>query len=156
MATNLERSRWTIWLLVILVLVLAFMLIWKDIEQEASDTALALVSKRLVDRASYFKQQWLLAKQPETLTIEGKQIVYSHMGWVKPINEAQQVDCEFWLEVLYQEKRVFESLPEKITDNSEGSNFRCEYFYSRGHALSMELKQDKFSVGVSFSSGYVF
>jgi len=43
--TNLERSRWVIWLVVLLVILLAFTMAWKKVEREASDTALVVASK---------------------------------------------------------------------------------------------------------------
>ncbi|EGU41682.1 MSHA biogenesis protein MshF [Vibrio ichthyoenteri ATCC 700023] len=153
---NLDRSRWVVWLMVLLAILLAFIWSWQKVEQEASDTALTVASKRIVERANYYKQQWLLSGQPQQLTIEGRPLIFTHSGWVIPQKSANKTVCDDWLDVLYQERKVLESLPEKIIDNSDALGFQCEYSYSREHAIYVQLKNNKFSVSVSFSSEYVF
>lgn len=149
---NLERSRWVIWLVVLLIVLLAFTIAWKKVEREANDTALVVASKRILERANYYKQQWLLSGQPKRLSIEGRSLYFSQSGWVIPQQIADKTDCNYWLGVLYEEKRVLESLPEEIIDNSEGLDFSCQYSYSNEHAIYVELNDNKFSVSVSFSS----
>ena len=153
---NLERSRWVVWLMVFVALLLAFMVAWKKVDQEASDTALLVASKRMLDRANYYKQQWLLSDQPRSLIIAGRPLHFSQSGWVIPQKIANKTDCNYWLDVLYEERKVLESFPEEIIDNSYGLDFECQYLYSREHAIYVELNHNKFSVSVSFSSGDVF
>lgn len=150
--TNLERSRWVIWLVVLLVILLAFTMAWKKVEREASDTALVVASKRILERANYYKQQWLLSGQPKRLSIEDDSLSFTHNGWVIPQKMPYKTDCRYWLEILYPERKVLESLPKKITDNSSALAFSCHYLYSNEHAIYVELKDNKFSVSVSFSS----
>lgn len=149
---NLERSRWVIWLVVLLVILLAFTMAWNKVEREASDTALVVASKRILERANYYKQQWLLSGQPKRLSIEGDSLSFTHNGWVIPQKTPYKTDCRYWLEVLYPESKVLESLPTKITDNSSALDFSCHYSYSDEHAIYVELKNNKFSVSVRFSS----
>ncbi|MBA5762105.1 MSHA biogenesis protein MshF [Vibrio sp. 404] len=156
MPKQIERSRLAVWFLVLVTLLFAFVIAWKKVEQEASDTALLVASNRIVERANFYKQQWLLSGEPDKLTLNHKVIHYSKSGWVKPLNLANKVDCHYWLALFYEEERVLESLPIKIKDNSKLSGFQCEYFYSREHAIYINLVDNKFSVGVSFSSEHEF
>lgn len=150
MPKQIERSRFAIWLLLLIMLLFAFVVSWQKVEQEASETALTVASKRIVERANYYKQQWILSGQPQRLTLAQKLIRYSHSGWAKPINSVNKVDCNYWLELFYEEKRVLDSLPIKINDNSMQSNFQCEYIYTQESAIMISLIDNKFSVGVSF------
>ena len=83
--SNVERSRFVIWLLVIVILLLSFIIAWQRVEEEARDSAYLVASKRIIDRASYYKEQWLLAKQPNRLTIESRQLQFSDNGWLMPL-----------------------------------------------------------------------
>ncbi len=156
MPKQIERTRLVVWLVVLITLLFAFIVAWQKVEQEASDTALLVASNRIVERANFYKQQWLLAGEPHELTFNHKLIRYSNSGWVKPLNSENKVDCRYWLDLFYEEERVLESLPIKIKDNSKLLGFQCEYFYSREHAINISLIDNKFSVGVSFSSEYEF
>ncbi|MGF1909082.1 MSHA biogenesis protein MshF [Vibrio kasasachensis] len=153
MSKQIERSRFAVWLVLLITLLFAFVVSWQKVEQEANETALAVASKRIVERANYYKQQWILSGQPQRLTLAQKLIRYSHSGWAKPINLANKVDCNYWLELFYEEERVLDSLPIKINDNSMQSNFQCEYIYTQESAIMISLIDNKFSVGVSFPAG---
>ena len=152
MLRQIERSRFIVWFSLITMLLLAFVLAWQKVDREASDTALLVASKRILEQANVYKQQWLLKKQPGQILINQKFIKYSANGWVTPLNSANKVDCKYWLDTFYQQERVLESLPIKFEDSSIGSDFQCEYTYSRGQAINISLIDGKFRVGVIFSS----
>ncbi|TFH92123.1 MSHA biogenesis protein MshF [Vibrio ouci] len=148
--TNLERSRLVIWLLVIIILVMSFLLVWKEVEREASDTAFLVASKRVIEQAGYYKQQWLLAGQKQTLELDGKLITYTDSGWVLPMNVQQQKDCAFLLDILYPEKEVLGSFPVAIESEFIGSSYRCNYLYNQEQFISIGLINNKFSAKVGF------
>lgn len=60
MINNLRRSRFVIWSVVILSIITGLLAAWRTVETEATNTALIVVSKRILDRANLYKQQYLL------------------------------------------------------------------------------------------------
>ncbi|MFA0414357.1 MSHA biogenesis protein MshF [Vibrio renipiscarius] len=149
---NLERSRMAVWFLVLLMLLTAFGVAWKKVDQEASNAALLLASKRILERTNYYKQEWLLADKPRTLTIDGRDLYFSASGWVLPQNSLGKFDCHYWLDVFYEEARVLDAYPNKIINNSTESYFQCHYFYGSKAGVEVELNRNKFDVSVIFSS----
>ena len=60
MINNLRRSRFVIWSVVILSIITGLLTAWRSVEIEATNTALLVASKRILDRANLYKQQYLL------------------------------------------------------------------------------------------------
>lgn len=149
---NLERSRLVIWLLVIIILIMSFLLAWQNVEREANDTAFIVASKRVIDRAGYYKQQWLLAGKPSTLKFDGDVLVYSHSGWVTPLNVNQQQDCAYWLEHLYPEKEVLGHEPIEMNSKNIDEGYQCDYLYGQNRFISISLIDKRFSAKVGFFS----
>ncbi|NVD07585.1 MSHA biogenesis protein MshF [Vibrio sp. JPW-9-11-11] len=147
---SLERLRGVIWLLVLITLLMSFILMWQRIEQQANRSALQLVSQRITERASFYKQQWLLAKQPRQLELGQLRLNYTNMGWVKPINTLQQPDCQYWLEVLYPEQEIMGTVPTKIVNESIAGSYRCLYLYSEDRFVAISLIKNDFSARSGF------
>ncbi|MEF1172233.1 MSHA biogenesis protein MshF, partial [Vibrio sinaloensis] len=59
----LRRMRFSAWLLVVMVLTASFMSAFQKVEIEANDSAFLVASKRIIERASFYKQKWLLQQQ---------------------------------------------------------------------------------------------
>ncbi|EGA71792.1 MSHA biogenesis protein MshF [Vibrio sinaloensis DSM 21326] len=147
----LRRVRFSVWLLVIVILLLSFISSFQDVENEASDSAFLVASKRIIERASFYKQKWLLAGQPPRLELDEKVLAISQNGWVLPIQNENSVDCDYWLGVLYPEKRVLESMPAKVGDLSKGdTHYRCDYDYGDNRHLVIDLNNKQFSAKVVF------
>lgn len=145
-----ERLRLTVWLLVIITLLMSFILVWQRVEQQASRSALQLVSHRIAERASFYKQQWLLAKQPSQLELGTLLLSYTEMGWVKPLNSEKQIDCHYWLEVLYPDKEIMGGAPIEIEDQSIMQSYRCLYRYSGSKFIAISLIENDFSAKSGF------
>ncbi|KJY82046.1 MSHA biogenesis protein MshF [Vibrio galatheae] len=146
----IERSRLAIWLLVITCLIMSFMLVWQNVVKEADQSAMLLASQRIVERASYYKQQWLLAGQQPSLTIEGQTLNYTNMGWVKPLDDKQQVDCVLWLDILHPQHEMMGAKPIAIENKTDASDFWCEYFLSNNTMISISLIDNKFIAKAGF------
>ena len=71
MGESFRRARLSIWSLLILLIILSFMSAWKAVEKQASDTALVVASKRMIERANFYKQEWLLNGKAPQLIIDG-------------------------------------------------------------------------------------
>ncbi|KLN65411.1 MSHA biogenesis protein MshF [Vibrio sp. VPAP30] len=146
----IERSRLAIWLLVVVCLIMSFMLVWQNVVKEANQSAFLLASQRIVERASYYKQQWLLAGQQPTLTIDGYRLNYTNMGWVKPLDEQQRVDCLFWLDVLYPQHEILGSKPIVIENKTIADGYHCDYLYIDDRLMSISLIDNRFIAKVGF------
>ena len=59
MANNIERSRLVLWLLAIIILMMSFVLVLEKLEKDVDDAAFLVASKRIIERASFYKQQWM-------------------------------------------------------------------------------------------------
>lgn len=149
-ALFLRRSRLITWLLVVMVLTLSLLLAWQNVEVKANDSAFLLATQRVVERASYFKQQWLLAKRNTPLEIDGRVLNYTNSGWIEPLDSDRQNSCIFWLEVLYPEKEILGKEPWKIVDDSTGTSYSCSYFYQQDRVFTINLIGNKFSAKVGF------
>lgn len=139
-----ERSRLAIWLVVIICLITAFMLIWRKVEREANQSAFLLASQSIVERASFYKQQWLLAGQISPIRLQGEVLNYTNMGWVKPLDDGLQVNCQWWLQVLYPQYEVLGSTPVEIENKSNAANYQCEYLYGSDRVISISLIDNRF------------
>lgn len=129
---------------------------WQRVEQQASRSALQLVSQRITERASFYKQQWLLAKQPSQLELGTLLLSYTDMGWVKPLNSEKQIDCHYWLEALYPDKEIMGGAPIAIEDQSTMQSYRCLYRYSDGKFVAISLIENDFSARSGFLVESVF
>ena len=69
MANNVERSRLVLWLLAIIILMMSFVLVMEKLGKDVDDAAFLLASKRIIERATFYKQQWMLQGQHERLAI---------------------------------------------------------------------------------------
>ncbi|MEZ8825668.1 MSHA biogenesis protein MshF [Vibrio amylolyticus] len=144
------RSQFVIWFLLVVILVLSFMLAWQKVDREATDTALLVASKRIVERASYYKQEWLLNKQPPKLLIDGEILMMSPSGWVVPINQNKKMSCLFWLKVFYPENRGLESSAAAMKEGIGDMNYQCRYTGDDNQVIVIQLVNDRFTVSVDF------
>ena len=146
----IERSRLAIWLLVIVCLMMSFMLVWQNVVKEANQSAFLLASQRIVERASYYKQQWLLSGQQNEITIEGRTLNYTSMGWIKPLGDRQQVDCSYWLDILYPQHEVLGNRPSQIENQIIDNGYHCNYLYSNNRLISITLIDNTFVAKTGF------
>lgn len=147
-----ERSRLAMWLVVIISLVMSFLLVWQSVVREANQSAMLLATQQVVERANYFKQQWLLAGQNTSLTIEKRRLNYTEMGWVKPINDSQQVDCQMWLDTLYPQHQILGQQVVAIENQTIGDGYLCLYNYGDDVFISISLIDNNFIARAGFST----
>ncbi|MCG9680721.1 MSHA biogenesis protein MshF [Vibrio sp. Isolate24] len=152
MSSNIERSRFVVWLLVIIILILSFVLIIEKLEEDVDDAAFLLASKRMIERASFYKQQWMLNGQREHLVVDTENLLFSKHGWVIPNREQTRTACESWFSLLYPEQRVLGVAPSKVVERSELNNYRCEYIFNYGKSIHIQLVDNNFTVSVGFSA----
>lgn len=151
MTNNEQRSRFVIWLLAIIIIVMSFLIAWKPVEEEAENTALFLASNRILERANYYKQEWLLKGQLEKLTINRHELTFSESGWALPIQNGK-LDCAYWLDLLYPEQQLLGIDDAESNIYKEQNGYRCQYRYVSNMSIILQLKNERFSVNVEFLS----
>nr|WP_282437184.1 MSHA biogenesis protein MshF [Vibrio amylolyticus] len=136
--------------MIVIVLVLGFMLAWQKVDEEASDTALLVTSKRIIERASYYKQEWLLRKQPPKLLIDDTILTMSQSGWVMPIDQSGKENCSFWLDVLHPDNRDLTLYQDHLEGDENSMKYQCRYIYASNQVIVIQLVNDRFTVSVDF------
>ncbi|MFA0133810.1 MSHA biogenesis protein MshF [Vibrio splendidus] len=144
MLNNLQRSRFVIWSVVILFLIIGLISAWETVEEEATNTALIVASKRILEQANLYKQQYIL-KGNQLKKDSEQSRVYSRTGWVKPIQGADR-DCDYWLEQLYPQQSILGLSSPSVEDKSDNIQFHCLYHYSDKYQIDILLKKERFSV----------
>ncbi|MBN3493508.1 MSHA biogenesis protein MshF [Vibrio neptunius] len=152
MAGGIQRSRLVVWLSTIIILLLSFVLVLEKLEQDVDDAAFLLASKRIIERASFYKQQWMLKGQRESLIVENQSLVFSETGWVLPKMSEKNKQCMYWLSLLYPKLSILDSMPLKVVNRSELNNYQCDYIYTQGKSIHIQLVDNTFTVSVGFSS----
>ncbi len=145
-----KRARFIIWLLIVVILLLSFFTIWQNVEREARDSAFLLATQRITERAVHYRQRWLLAEQPQTLSIGTHEIRFSRSGWAVPLASNGQVECQYWFEILYPESKVLGAPIIGIVNRTEGSDYSCDYDFGGSHRIVIGLKHKYFSADVFF------
>lgn len=144
MINNLRRSRFVIWSVVILSIIAGLLSIWRSVEAEATNTALIVASKRILERANLYKQQYLLSGHKQ-INEDGKPLRYSRTGWLIPI-EQTDVNCNYWLDQLYPNGRVLGLGNPQIENLSDSFEYHCRYQYTEKHQIEILLKGERFRV----------
>lgn len=137
-----------LWFAVICTLLLSLLSSVEKLRVNIEDTAFAVATKRIHDRANLYKQQWVLSGQPEQLTIDGHAVNFSSNGWVKPTNGDEFDLCLSWFWVLYPERVVIDETPSSVENFSELNSYRCDYVFSQGKRIRIELVEGKFSIDI--------
>ena len=144
MLNNLQRSRFVIWTVVILFLIVGVLSAFKTVEEEATNTAFIVASKRILEQANLFKQQYLLSGVGKK---EGSapSKVYSRTGWIMPIQGTER-DCNYWLDQLYPQGSILGLSSPSVEDKSDNIHFHCGYHYSDKYQIDVLLEGERFSV----------
>ncbi|WP_341661259.1 MSHA biogenesis protein MshF [Vibrio sp.] len=149
MVISPDRSRLVLWLVVICVLLVSLLTAVEKLQKDMDETAFLLASKRMLDRAGFYKQQWVLKGQPEQLEIEGQQIIFSSSGWLLPLGDQRKASCQAWFELLYPEQRVLDEAPNQVIERTIAGHYDCEYVFSKDRQIRVQLVEGKFSIGIN-------
>ena len=76
--------RFSVWLLLISILMFFVLYVGQKLQVTTVETAYAVAAKRMLNKANYYKENWLIQKRPETMLIEGQQIQFNSEGWPLP------------------------------------------------------------------------
>ncbi len=144
MLNNLQRSRFVIWTVVILFLVIGLLSAWETVEEEATNTALIVASKRILEQANLFKQEYLLKGAKRESDSESPK-AYSRTGWIMPVQDSKR-DCNYWLDLLYPQGSILGLSSPGIEDKSDNINFHCIYHYGDKYHIDILLERERFSV----------
>lgn len=147
MGNMISVPRVAIWLAVIVALLAFLSFNWNKIDQQAENTTFEVVVGQMSERANSYRQQWLVNKQPDVLSVAEQIVHFDHNGWVKPIN-GNQVDCDWWLTILYPNLGWgYVDIP-KSTLKSDGLVYRCRYQFDNSKILDLTLSDKKLAITV--------
>ncbi len=145
-----ERSRLAIWTVVIVLLLLAFVTIWKPIEKQVSDTAAIVATQQILQSANAYKQEWLLRGQPDLLRVKNHSLAMTPYGWVSPTLGEAYLDCKGWLLLHLPQERVLESTLLSSVGHIGEQREQCVFSFERGHKISVRFKNKELNVSVYF------
>ena len=151
MTSTRFSPRFSVWVFIIAILITGLSMSWKRLEPEASKTAYVVAAKVILERANHYKQQWLVEKQPDELNLNGNVVHFNQSGWLLPLKD-DEVDCEFWLQLLYQDSKIFGDKLLKSNLIHMDDDYVCSYNYVNSNAITISLLNNKFKVSVDFSS----
>lgn len=140
------NPRLIVWLSVVIVLVWGMLTETEKIRPKAERVAFELAARQMLERANRYKESWLLKDRPQSATVFGDKIRFGQQGWPLPLSvQGGNVDCEFWLRLLYPDTKIFALYPE-YQDQSTDLAYQCRYNYRHGQAVVIRLQQGQFSV----------
>ncbi|MGB1320370.1 MAG: MSHA biogenesis protein MshF [Vibrio gallaecicus] len=139
-----RRARFVIWFSLIVILLMTLMSAWQSVEEDATNTAVIVASKRMLERANLFKQQYLLYGK-KNIAETSDEIHYSNTGWLLPIAEDSR-SCDFWLSQLYPKKQILGVGSPIIEDMSDQTQFHCRYHYTNKYQIDVQLNQERFNI----------
>lgn len=64
--------RFAVWLLLISILTLSVLSIGNKLQVTTMETAYAVAAKRMLNKANFYKENWLIQKRPETMIVDKK------------------------------------------------------------------------------------
>lgn len=147
MGSIISVPRVAIWLAVIVALLAFLNFNWHKVDQKAESTTFDVVVGQMNERANGYRQQWLVNKQPDVLSVAKQTVHYDHNGWVKPIN-GNRVDCDWWLSLLYPNLGWgYVDTPKSIL-KSDGLVYQCQYQFENNKVLNLKLSDKKLSITV--------
>ncbi|MGF1752909.1 MSHA biogenesis protein MshF [Vibrio makurazakiensis] len=147
MAISIRRPRMAVWGVVILFLIFSFLGKWRAVEMEALNTSVVVASKRILERANYYKQHYLLGSKISEEAMNGS-FSYSKSGWLIPTEQTDSV-CKQWLTKLYPEQRILNVARPEIFDMSISDELHCRYEYTEKYQIDVLLSDGRFSVKVN-------
>lgn len=139
--------RFAIWLLLVTILTFSVLYSWQKIQVTTVETAYAVAAKRMLNKANFYKENWLIQKRPELMVIEDQPIQFNSHGWPLPLKN-NVVDCEYWLWLLNENNDVFGHELTSVTMKNIENNYICRYSYNEGSGIILKLKDGNLSVSV--------
>ncbi|XAW89761.1 MSHA biogenesis protein MshF [Vibrio sp. CDRSL-10 TSBA] len=158
------RSGPFLWALVVLSLIAVMFSAWQPINRELQRTAFEVASGRMIERANFYKQEWLLRGKPQRSQIDGEWIEFSPHGWLYPRLGAKtehgkgdngalhaeisgEVDCSALLALLYPDVRILNQ-PPRVTGTTLSNGYDCVFDYHGYNTIEIRLQNNKFSAHI--------
>ncbi|WP_217495101.1 MSHA biogenesis protein MshF [Vibrio sonorensis] len=121
-------------------------------ERQALITAMDLAKQRIAERTSFYRQEWLLNGQPETLDIDGQRLTFTSNGWVIALNRNSELDCQLWFHQVYPDNKLLGLSVEKSLNTSVGQDYQCDYNYGDEALIKLKLINNNFSIYAGFKA----
>lgn len=89
---QINRIHYSIWFVVVLVLVIALRVEWRKVNEKADDIAMRLTIKSLNEGAVAMRQMWELNNRPATLKVDDIDVIFTAKGWPR-VEQNNSLDC---------------------------------------------------------------
>ena len=143
--------RLAVWLVMIIILIMSLLQAVEKLRPEAEDVAYAVAAKRILDRANFYKEHWLVGGTPQSMRVADQLIWFDNKGWPQPLrSEDGRADCRRWLELLHPEEGIFSDNP-RYKNESTSIGYQCRYSYYEKKAVVIRLQDGQFSVSVEYN-----
>jgi MSHA biogenesis protein MshF len=142
------NPRLIVWLFVVIVLTGILLTETEKVRPEAERVAFTIAARQMLEKANRYKESWLLQDRPQSATVFGDKVWFGQRGWPLPLTASGgEVDCKFWLALLYPDTKIFALYPE-YQDQSTDQAYQCRYNYRYGQAVVIRLQQGQLSVSL--------
>ncbi|PJC85561.1 hypothetical protein CSW98_13325 [Vibrio sp. HA2012] len=153
MKDYLLSPRLAIWLVVVLALIAVLLSAIDKVRPKAEQVAAEVVVKQILEKANRYKEFWLVKKRPSSASVFGFDVRFAETGWPLPVKVAQDsVECEYWLELLYPDKRIFTVYPQYMNESRYNEDidpqYQCRYRYQKQQSVVIRLQKGQFSVSL--------
>ncbi|QXO17112.1 MULTISPECIES: MSHA biogenesis protein MshF [Vibrio] len=143
-----QRSGLILWALVVLSLIAVMFSAWQPINRELQRTAFEVASGRMIERANFYKQEWLLRGQPQRSEIDGEWMTFSPHGWLYPRLDGEgAVDCNTLLAQLYPQVTILNQ-PPRVTGTTLSNGYECVFEYHNDNTIEIRLQNNRFSAKI--------
>ncbi len=126
-----------VYLVVVFLVLLTFFSIWRKIETEASENAVLVATKRMVDQVNRYKQQWLIKGKPSHIVYAGKSLPMTEFGLLDIYRGGEQPDCRYWLFNHYPKQKIYDAKLLHIESQQIKNEYRCRYIYQHDISILM-------------------
>lgn len=143
--------RFAVWLVLLIGLIAILLNAGKKLELSAKETGYEVSMTRILNKANYYKELWILNKQPQTLIADGDTLYFNSKGWLLPLNQ-QEFDCQYWFRRLNDKETIFGQPMTHISGEKSENGYVCTYSYKNQNAILLSVDNHNFSVSVRLSS----
>lgn len=147
-----KRLKFFVWCAVVFCIMGSGLYVWESkVEPEAEHTAFIVAQRQILSSANTYHQEWMLRETPKTAIIDDHKVSFTSSGWPVVMNNGK-LNCEKWLLLLWPDSKVF-GQQYSVNKKGEGrKNVQCDYRFSQGQKIVLQLKHGYFEVGIQDAS----
>ncbi|MCL9780529.1 hypothetical protein M9194_03655 [Vibrio sp. S4M6] len=135
-----------LWLFIVMILIASFFSYWQSIDSQINATSVVIAKKLIIDRASFYRQEWLLKSKPTSILVNGEVLHFSQHGWLLPISDDGSSNCMIWIELLSPESVSEKGSAVKLSESDFDDQYFCQYQSLNNESVTIQLRGESFEV----------